>query len=68
MEIQWFIRQDRSRSGRNRPLLWPEHGEGDPDCQIRVAAETFKNSQFGRERDRPYAGIQPVDVLYAKAI
>ena len=48
--------------------LWPEHGEGTPYCQIRVASKTFMNSQFGHERDRRTPEYNPGCVFHNKAI
>jgi hypothetical protein len=31
-------------------MLRPEHGEGDPDCQISLVPKTFKNPEYGQKR------------------
>ena len=31
-------------------MLRPEHGEGDPDCQISLVLNPFKNPEYGQKR------------------
>jgi hypothetical protein len=39
-------------SGGTGRMLRPEHGEGDPCCQIQGSAEGFRNSELGHESGR----------------